>query len=164
MSINSLLSDRFIRERSLGNVDMDADTFKVILMDSSFKYLPASHGTLSDVTSHQIATGNGYTQNNKTLTGVNIGTGSPSTITWNDVTWTASGGSIGPVGGMVIYDDTHANDIVMGCCDFGQDYTVPDGQDFELRDISLEVNRDPSRDTITTTTTTSSTTTTTTAP
>ena len=77
------------------DIDMQNDTFKAILMDNSFFFLPKSHSKLSDVTAHQIATGNGYTQNDKTLTGGTLTEDSANFRayrTFNGVSWTASGG------------------------------------------------------------------------
>lgn len=165
MGAKTLLSNRYLYEKQLGLVDMDTHIFKVILMNSTFKFDPDSDDTLADITADQLTTANGYTQNDKTLSGVSVtrdDTNNRVDTTFNDVTWTANGGSIGPTGAAAIYDDSHANDIIVGVCDFGQNYTIPDGQDFELRDILFRSTRVPDRDTFTTTTTTTSSTTTTT--
>ena len=49
-------------------IDFENDTFKMILMKTTFVFDKDAHATLADVTANQIATGNGYTQNSITLT------------------------------------------------------------------------------------------------
>ena len=96
---------------------------------------------MSDVTSDQLSTANGYTQNDKTLANVSVtedDENDKGKVTWNDVTWTASGGSIGPTGAAIIYDDTAADDTVVGCIDFGADYTIPDGSSFQLQNLEVD--------------------------
>lgn len=167
MFIPVLLTNEFLYEKSKGNIDMDGDTFKAILMNNSFKFDPSIHGKLSYVTSHQLLTENGYTQNDKTLAGVSITRYNGTNriyVKWSDVTWTASGGAIISASA-IIYDDTHPDDIVVGGFYFGEVLIAPDTEFVKLRDIVLSIGRVPDRDTFTTTTTTtSSTTTTTTAP
>ncbi len=134
----AVLSNRWKYERDLGAVDMSADEFIIILMNNTFTFDKDTHETLADVTTDQLATGNGYTQNNEVLAGVSVAqndTDDRSETTWDDVSWTAASGSIGPTGAFIIYDNTHASDIVMGCGDFGTDYTIPDGQSFEIRNL-----------------------------
>jgi len=126
-----------------GNIDFSSDVFKAILLNTTFAFDKDSHATLADVSSSQISNGNGYTQNDKTLTGVSIlenDTDDKAIISWSDPTWTASGGSIGPFGAMIIYDDTTADDAVVFCVDFGVDYTIPDTGGFEPQGIEIQVS------------------------
>lgn len=109
----------------------------------------ASSGTVSDGTAEwtedgeddQLPSGNGYTRNDKTLSGVSViedDANDKGKVTWDDPTWTASGGDIGPTGAAIIYDDTTADDTVVGCIDFGTDYTIPDGSSFQLQDLEVD--------------------------
>jgi uncharacterized protein YtpQ (UPF0354 family) len=94
------------------------------------------------VTADQIATGYGYTQDDKTLTSVSVtedDVNDRAQFTCDDVTWTASGDDIGPFGAMIIYDETDANDAVVGCIDFGTDYTIVDGSSWTGQDIVLNL-------------------------
>lgn len=91
----------------------------------------------------ELATGNGYTQDTKTtgvITVVLDGVNHYAKATWPTVTWTPSGGDIGPTPGMILYDDTTADDIIIAYIDFGGDVTradtVPfDAQNGEIREI-----------------------------
>jgi hypothetical protein len=138
----STLSNPFKFPLLSGNIDFDADTFKIILMDASFAFDRDSHATLADVTAHQLSTAHGYTQNDETLTNVSVNeddAGDRGVVTWDNVLWTASGGDIGPAGAAVIYDDATADDTVAGCIDFGADYTIPDGSSLQIQDIELDL-------------------------
>lgn len=89
----------------------------------------------------QIPSGFGYTQNDKTLTGVSLiedDDNDKGKATWDNPTWTADGDDVGPFGSAIIIDDTTADDTIVGCIDYGTDYTIPDGSSFQLQE--LEVN------------------------
>lgn len=124
-------------------VDFLTDTFKVILMNSTFSFDRDSHEIIVNVNSSQLATGNGYTQNNKTLTGVSIledDTNDRAQITWDNPEWTASGGSIGPTASAIIYDDTVANDPIVMHISFGTTYTIVDTASFSIKNITFYVS------------------------
>lgn len=111
-------------------IDFANDTFKIILMQSGFVFNRDTHHQYSDVSASQLSAGYGYTTGGATLTGVVVtedDTNDRCSIVWNDATWTASGGDIGPSDGAIIYDDTDANDSIVGYIDFGADYTQADG-------------------------------------
>jgi len=117
-------------------------TFKAILMNTTFAFDRDAHATLADVTASQIATNYGYTQDDKTLTTVAVtedDVNDRAQFTCDDVTWTASGGDIGPFGAMIIYDETDADDAVVGCIDFGTDYTILDGSSWTGEDIRINL-------------------------
>ena len=140
MAITATISNHFKYQQAIKQVDFSADVFKMILMDTTFAFDPDAHATLADVTSHQLATANGYTQNDKALAGVTVeedDVDDRATITWTNVTWTASGGSIGPAGAAVIYDDITSDDTVVGCIDFGTDYTIADGSSLQFQNLAF---------------------------
>ena len=115
--------------------------FKVILMNTTFAFNKDTHATLANVTADQLATNYGYTQNTKELANMAVtedDTNDKAYVTWDDATWTASGGSIGPTGAAIIYDDTSSDDTVVGCADFGADYTVTTGTNFTLQNIQID--------------------------
>ena len=126
-------------------VDVSADTFKVILMDDTFAFDKDAHATLDDVIaspSKELATGFGYTRQNKELAGgswAEDDVNDKGVREFDNVTWTASGGAIGPTGAAVVYDDTSADKTVVGCIDFGTDFTIPDGSSFQIQSIAIEV-------------------------
>ncbi len=95
-----------------GTMDLDSHTYKIILMNSSHTFNSA-HTQLSDVTANQIATANGYTQNDKALGSITL-TNTAGVIKWDaaDVAWTATGGSIA-ANFAVVYNDTTAGDLLV---------------------------------------------------
>jgi hypothetical protein len=111
-------------------INFAADTFKIILMQSGFVFNKDDHEEYSDVVGNELGTGNGYTQGTKALAGVAVtedDVDDRCEVVWSNVTWTATGGAIGPASGAIIYDDTVANDPIVGYIDFLSDYTQPDG-------------------------------------
>jgi len=135
MAVVNTLSNHFKYMLATGEIDFSSDSFKIILMDSAFAFDKDAHATLSDVTANQLSTGNGYTQDSKELSGVSISeddTNDRAGITWNSVVWTASGGTIGPSGSAIIYDDSTSDDTVVGCIDYGEDVSATTGNDFEI--------------------------------
>ena len=125
-----------------GAVDFDADTFKAIAMVEGFVFNPATHDLYADVSASEQTTGYGYTAGGVTLTGVSIAqndTDARADITWNNITWTASGGDVGPLAGVIIYDDTITNDPIVGYIDCGGAYTVADGGTATVANVKVRI-------------------------
>lgn len=141
MAVALTVSNHYKYQLAKKLIDLSTDTLKIILMNTTFAFDKDTHATLADVTADQLATGFGYTQNDKTLAGgalVEDDANDKGTYTCDDPVWTASGGSIGPTGAAIIYDDTTGDDTVIGCIDFGTDYTVPDGTNFSIQNIEID--------------------------
>jgi hypothetical protein len=145
MAITVTLSNHWRYQLGKKMVDVSADTFKIILMDDTFVFDKDAHATLNDVISspsHELPTNYGYTQQNKALSGgswAEDDTEDKGIRTFDNVTWTASGGNIGPTGSAIIYDDTSADKTVVGCIDYGTDYTIPDGASFQIQAPKISV-------------------------
>jgi len=131
------LSNEFKYQKQLGNIDMDANTFKVALMATAFTFNIDTHSNWSNVSASELAGVNGYTTGGATLAGVSVAkddTNDRSNTTWNNVTWTASGGDIGPSPGAIIYKDTGtaSTSTVVGFLDFTTDRTAANGAPFTI--------------------------------
>ena len=136
------LSNHFRYMLATKKIDFANDVFLAIILDDTFVFDPDTHATLPDITAKQLATGNGYTQNNKTLTGVSVSEDDSINrckITWADPTWAASGGEIGPLQSVAIVDDTTTDDTVVGCITNDLVITVPDGKSFTVTDIEVQI-------------------------
>lgn len=106
--------------------NLGADTLKVALTNSA----PSATNTLlADIT--QISAGNGYTTGGTQATqSSSAQTSGTYKLVLNDVTFTASGGSIGPFRYVVLYNDTAASDELIGYYDYGTSLTVTSGNSF----------------------------------
>lgn len=94
----------------------------------------ASNTVLADIT--QIANGNGYTTGGTQATQVTSAqTAGTYKLVLNDVTFTASGGTIGPFRYAVLYNDTATNDELIGYWDYGTSLSTTSGNSF-LVDLS----------------------------
>jgi hypothetical protein len=99
------------RERLSNGIILETDTFKVMLVSSSYTF-SAAHTQKSDIT-NELATANGYTAGGATLGSVTWGHSSgTATFDAADTVWTASGGSI-VARRAVIYSDTSTNDLLV---------------------------------------------------
>jgi hypothetical protein len=124
-------------------ISFSADTFKIILMQSGFVFDKDAHEEYSDVSGNELATANGYTTGGNTLAGVAVtedDVDDRCEVTWNNVTWTATTGPIGPACGAIIYDDTVANDPIVGWLDFTTDYTQAAGGTMTLNSIEVRLS------------------------
>lgn len=108
-----------------------ADTYKVKLYTAAT--FDATHTTLAGVGGTETTSGTGYTSGGQALSNVAV-----TTVTTNDakfdaddLTWTASGGSITASYG-VIYNDTDANDPPLAFIDFDGSQSAGAGTDFKI--------------------------------
>src|SRR5688500_18541440 len=82
--------------------DLNADTFRVLLSNTAPN--AATHGVKADAA--EISAGNGYSAGGDDIQNAYSESGGTGTMTAVDVTFTASGGSIGPFRYAIIYNDT----------------------------------------------------------
>ena len=121
------------RARFLSGANLVGDSYKVNLYSVLPANLTATTKALAESGATQIATANGYTQDTKTLASVAV-----TTITTDDgkfdaddVTWTASGGSIAAAFAMV-YNDTDTDDPPVFRVDFDGTITATTGVPFVI--------------------------------
>ena len=114
-----------------GTINLSSHTFKIILVEGySFD---AAHDELADVIASEIPDGTGYTANGHTLVGVTWGYDAGNEQwKWDadNLLLTASGGSIGPASGAIIYDDTASGDKLCFYIDFGAEEEAEDQVQF----------------------------------
>jgi hypothetical protein len=109
--------------------DLGADTLKVLLTNTA----PVATNTVkADLT--EISAGNGYTAGGATasITSSAQTSGTYRLILGDPATWTASGGTIGPLRYAVLYNDTASNDELIGWWDYGSSITLADGESFAV--------------------------------
>jgi hypothetical protein len=64
-------------------------------------------------------------------------------VTWSNTSWVASGGSIGPSPGAIVYDDTVTTpqaDAIVGYIDFGGDQTQADGGTATISNVEFRLS------------------------
>jgi len=143
--MSSTLSNKMKYLLATKVIDFSGDSFKIILMATGFTFNKDTHHGYADVSASELAGGNGYTQNDKTLAGVAVtedDTDDRCEVTWDNVTWTASGGSIGPSPGAIIFDDTVTTptaDPVVGYIDFGGEQTQADGGVATITNVEVRI-------------------------
>lgn len=136
----TLTSNRWKKCLLDGTVDGSTDTFKIILMQSGFTFNRVTHNTYADVSASELATASGYTAGGAALTGQAVAQNDSDhqgELTFNNASWTASGGSL-IARGAIIYDDTHGSNIVVGFIDFGSDQTTLNGGVFTVANIEID--------------------------
>lgn len=111
--------------------NIPGDTYKVMLCTAAT--FTASDTTLAGVTKTETTGANGYTTGGQALANVAV-----TTVTTNDakfdaddLTWTASGGSI-TASYAIIYNNTDANSPPIAFIDFGQSESAGAGTDFKI--------------------------------
>jgi hypothetical protein len=72
----------------------------------------------------EITAENGYPSGGSDVQNDYTETTGTGTLTAVDVVWTASGGSFGPLRYIVLYNDTHASDALIGWWDYGSSVTI----------------------------------------
>jgi len=104
------------------------DTLKVFLTNEQ----PLATDTQkSDMV--EISAGNGYTAGGEDSQNDYTESGGTGTMTAVDITWTASGGTIGPFRFAVLYNDsaTSPADALVGWWDYNSNLTLQDGEQFK---------------------------------
>jgi len=122
--------------------NIEGHTFKIVLMASGFVFNEDTHHGWADISASELANGNGYTTGGQTLASVAAAVddvNNKGKLTAADVSWTASGGSIGPTPGAIIYDDTDTGDLIVGYCDFNGNKTVTDGNPLQVTNIECKL-------------------------
>ena len=113
-----------------GTAGSTADTTKVMLSNTA---PVATNAVKADIT--EIAAGNGYSAGGSSCAG--SGTRSTATFTLNgtNVTWTASGGTIGPFQYVVHYNDTQTTPAkpLINWWDYGSALTLQNGDSFTVK-------------------------------
>jgi hypothetical protein len=140
MAITKTVSNRFKLEIGKAAINFTSDVFKAVIMAEGFVYNKATHGTLAAVAASIISGAGGYGA--KTLvvkTAWNQdNVNNVAFVDWENVTWTASGAAFDDFIGVIVYDDTHADDVVVGYIDPGQIITLSDNNSFQLQNVGFE--------------------------
>lgn len=120
--------------------NLQTDTLKIMLTNTA----PVATNTVkANLT--EISAGNGYSAGGATVTVSSSGqTSGTYKLVIDDVTFTASGGSIGPFRYFVLFSDTATNDELIGWWDYGSSITLANGEsvtaDFSASNGALQIS------------------------
>lgn len=111
-------------------IDFSSDALKLVLLANTYTF-DTTDTQYSDISSDEIANGNGYVTGGLSLDNVSLSRADDIVkLDADDEQIIASGGAIGTFRYGVIIDDTHANDVLIACIDLGADKTLNDGDDY----------------------------------
>ena len=121
---------KFVRDLGLGVHNLDTGALKVYLTNAAPN--AATHTVKADLA--DIAAGSGYVAGGADITGVYAESGGTGTLTATDVTFTASGGAVGPFRYAILYNDTPTSpaDPLIQYWDYGSAITLADGETFTV--------------------------------
>jgi len=134
---NFIVFDQFKVWMADSTFNMTSNTFKMSLHTNTYTPSISANTVFADAT-NELTTANGYTAGGVTLSGVTYTkSGSTTTFTCTNPTWTASGGSIGPFRIAVIYAsgtlNTHVNPLVCYCVLDTADITLTSTNTFTVQ-------------------------------
>ena len=136
MAVVSTVSNHLKYQVMKKQIDFDADEFRMILMKDTFAFDKDTHNNYLAVSGEEIPTGYGYTARGIVLLSGELtedDTNDKGKMVWSyNPTWTASGGSIGPAGAAVIFDEDSTDNTVVGVIDFGEDLTATEGLSIQV--------------------------------
>lgn len=79
-----------LEQKNIGGMDMDTDSFRMVLVTSSYTPSQNSHTAWSDISTNEVANGNGYSTHGKALTVTVSQTNNVVTVDCDDQSWTSS--------------------------------------------------------------------------
>jgi len=132
------LSNHYTYMKMVGAIDFLNDSFIMVLMNDTYNFDQDNHAVFSDVQAETLPDGNGYTPATMVLISVDEDdTNNRTEAVFDDISWTASGGNIGPSNGAIIYDDTTSDNTIVGYIDFGTSQMATDGGVFRITNIRV---------------------------
>jgi hypothetical protein len=140
MAVTTTVPNRFKLALQKGEVNLLTDTCKIILMAPGFVFNKDTMGTYASVSASEVANGFGYTTGGATLSGMATSqddTNNLGKTTWSNASWTASGANVSAAAA-IVYDDTHTDNLIVMCIDFGGTQTVLDGYPGVIAGLELD--------------------------
>lgn len=140
MSLPVDLSNHFRHQLGKKNIDLETDSFFCCLMISEFVFDRDTHQAYGDVSAHEVPAGNGYITGGQALVGTysQDNDADRAILDFAPFTWTASGGDIANIGGILVYDVTASNKIAF-FGSFGGAVLVPEGLSLDITGVGLEL-------------------------
>lgn len=131
MSVTVQYFNKFMENLGKGIINLNSDSFSVILVNGYT--FDGTDDTVASLGAVELPTGYGYVSGGASLNGITYAyDGLNYNTKWDagNITWTASGGNIGPATGAVIIDNT-VNRVIL-YINFGGPQTATEGSEFKL--------------------------------
>lgn len=124
-----------------GEIDIDVDTFKFILLKDTLTPNKDIHKKYSDISAYEADNGNGYTSGGLTLTKTGVvsldNVNDNAYIEFDDLAINASGGQIGPCKYTGIIDDSHTDKPIFYICEELNLFTITDGNSTTIKNLKF---------------------------
>ena len=117
----------FAGDVGLQKHELNADTLKIYLSNAA----PSASADSVKTDLAEISAENGYSAGGNDITNTYSETSGTGTLAGTDVTITADGGTVGPFQYVVLYNDTVADDLLIGWWDYGSAITLQDTETFK---------------------------------
>lgn len=104
-------------------IDLEADTINVILLDNSHSFT-ATHNVYSDISANELATSGGYTAGGAALASKAVTQAATTKFDAADISWTSATFTAYHA---ALYDDSHATNDLIASIDFGGAQAVSSG-------------------------------------
>ena len=136
-------SNEFKYENGKGNNDFSTHEYKLMLMSVGYVFNKDTHGTLADISgeaSGEITAAGGYARKVLVVDAAwaQDNVNDRAVVTWVDPVYTASGEAFDNFGSALLYNETHAFDLIVGHIDFEATVTIPDGLSYKVENIAYE--------------------------
>lgn len=118
----------FVGYLGLAAVNCNTDVFRVYLTDNAPS--ASADDVLADLA--EFAGGTGYTAGGEDVQNLYSEAAGTGTLTGTDVVWTAGAADWAAFQYVVMYDDTHASNILISWWDYGSALTLGDGETFTV--------------------------------
>lgn len=134
--------NEFKYENGKGNNDFSTDVYKIMLMADTFTFDKDTDGTVSDVSADEISSNGSYARITLVVDSAwaQDNSNDKGSIAWNNVTFTASGGDFDDFGSAIIYNDSHASDLIVGHIDFEQTISLANGNSFQMQSLGFDAS------------------------
>lgn len=125
----------FVEQLCTAKHDFTASGHVVKVMLCSDADAPTASDTIRANITGELSTANGYTSGGEDAQNTLAESSGTATVTCTNITWTASGGSIGPFRYVVAYNDTQTSpaDALIAWWDYGSNLTLNTGESFTVK-------------------------------
>lgn len=108
-----IIYNDYLEELHKGNIDLVNDVFRAILLTDSYTPDATDHD-YDDISANEVANGSGYTTGGKTITQSFAEVAGVATFDASDLSWALASFTCRY---LVIFDDSHADDLLVCCLD-----------------------------------------------